>query len=111
MANILVVEDEKIVAADIHSTLVSLGYWGPGVVSSGEEAVRRVAELHPDLVLVVIVRVVQIYGVEKARLRRNRVSLPGVFRDAFAHGGPLNPAQDSEALFFMVKRAPSVYLF
>ncbi len=103
MANILVVEDEKIVAADIHSTLVGLGYSVPGVVSSGEEAVRRVAELHPDLVLMDIMLGGQMDGVQAARLMRQRFSVPVVFLTAFADGESLNRARASEPFGYIVK--------
>lgn len=103
MANILVVEDEKIVAADIASTLEGLGYSVPGVVSSGEEAVRRVGELHPDLVLMDIVLGGQMDGVQAARLLRQRFSIPVVFLTAFADGDSLNRARASEPFGYIVK--------
>ena len=39
--NILVVEDEGIVALDIQGKLVSMGYQVPCIVSSAEEAISR----------------------------------------------------------------------
>ena len=47
-AKILVVEDEGIVAKDIMNSLTRLGYEVTGVVSSGEEAIRRAEELSSD---------------------------------------------------------------
>ncbi len=44
--NILVVEDERIVAEDIKMRLQKLGYKVPGVVFSGEEAVKKAEEIH-----------------------------------------------------------------
>ncbi|MEW6715844.1 MAG: response regulator, partial [Nitrospirota bacterium] len=52
---ILVVEDESIVAEDIRRSLLNLGYSVPAVVSSGEEAVKKAEALKPDLVLMDIV--------------------------------------------------------
>ena len=54
-AKILVVEDENIVAKDIATSLKRLGYAVPAVASSGEEAVERTVDTHPDLVLMDIV--------------------------------------------------------
>ena len=48
---IMVVEDEKIVAADIRQNLTMLGYMVPAVLASGEEAIKKAAEQCPDLVL------------------------------------------------------------
>jgi NarL family two-component system response regulator LiaR len=52
---ILVVEDEVIVAEDIRRSLQNLGYSVPSVVSSGEMAVKKVEEHNPDLVLMDLV--------------------------------------------------------
>ena len=49
--HILVVEDETIVAEDIKNRLEKLGYSVTFVVSSGDEAVEKASESHPDLVL------------------------------------------------------------
>jgi CheY-like chemotaxis protein len=48
---LLVVEDESIVARDIQNRLRNLGYDVPAVVAYGDRAIEKVAELHPDLVL------------------------------------------------------------
>jgi CheY-like chemotaxis protein len=50
-AQILVVEDEVIVAENIRTRLNGLGYAVSAVVSSGEEAIQKTAETRPDLVL------------------------------------------------------------
>jgi AmiR/NasT family two-component response regulator len=47
---ILVVEDEVIIAMEIKDRLSRLGYTVPAIVPSGEEAIRKVAEVNPDLV-------------------------------------------------------------
>lgn len=52
---ILLVEDESIEAMDIKRTLESFGYEVPYVASSGEEAVVKVLEIMPDLILMDII--------------------------------------------------------
>jgi PleD family two-component response regulator len=47
VGKLLIVEDERIVAKDIQSTLQNLGYEILAMVSSGEEAVSRAAEMRP----------------------------------------------------------------
>jgi CheY-like chemotaxis protein len=47
-AQILVVEDEGIVAMDVRNRLKGLGYAVPVVVSSGERALKRAEEIHLD---------------------------------------------------------------
>ena len=48
-AQILVVEDESIIAKGIQSDLQGLGYDVPVIAASGEEALEKAAETYPDL--------------------------------------------------------------
>jgi len=68
MANpqILVVEDERIVAKGIRNMLEGLGYAVPAVASSGKDAIKKAAETHPDLVLIDIVLEGNMDGIEAA---------------------------------------------
>ena len=50
-AQVLVVEDERIVAMEILDRLTHSGYHAPASVATGEEAVRTAEEIRPDLVL------------------------------------------------------------
>jgi len=49
--DILVVEDEGLIAASLVKVLEVLGYTAPEPVSTGEDAILAVRTLHPDLVL------------------------------------------------------------
>ena len=66
-AKILVVEDDKITAMDLKSKLEQLGYSVPAIVPTGEEAIKRATEIHPDLVLMDIVLKGEIDGIEAAK--------------------------------------------
>ena len=68
-ATILVVEDETIVAKDIQCTLARLGYRAPATATSGEDALRKAAEIRPDLVLMDI-GLPGLNGYDTARLVR-----------------------------------------
>ncbi len=50
-AKILIVEDDWIVAEDIESSLKKLGFDVSGIVAYGEQAIEKVKECRPDLVL------------------------------------------------------------
>jgi len=50
-SRILVVEDEAIVAKDLQMRLINLGYDVPVMVATGEQAITRLSELKPDMVL------------------------------------------------------------
>src|SRR5580692_3859473 len=50
-ARILIVEDEGIIANIIASRLVKSGYEVAGIAESSEEALAKITELNPELVL------------------------------------------------------------
>lgn len=50
-AQILVVEGESTLAERLKNRLRDLGYTGPEVASSGEEAIEKIIQSQPDLVL------------------------------------------------------------
>jgi len=83
-ARILVVEDEAIVAADIKGTLKGLGYDVPAIAFSGEEALRKSEELHPDVVLMDIVLRGQMDGIEAAQEIRERFGIPSIFMTGYS---------------------------
>jgi len=83
-ARILIVEDEAIVAADIKGTLKSLGYDVPAIAFSGEEALRKTEELHPDVVLMDIVLRGQMDGIEAAQEIRERFGIPSIFMTGYS---------------------------
>ena len=49
--NILIVEDEQIVAKNIEKRLTAAGYKVVASVSTGEEAIEKVKNLSPDVIL------------------------------------------------------------
>lgn len=73
---ILVVEDESIVAEHIRRSLQNMGYSVSSVASSGEEAIKEIEEQVPDLVLMDIVLQSEMDGIETARQIRSRFNIP-----------------------------------
>lgn len=65
-SQVLVVEDEGIIAADIQDRLTTLGYEVPATVSTGEEALLKIPLYSPDVVLMDIVLQGQMDGIETA---------------------------------------------
>ena len=65
-ARILVVEDEGLVAEDIARILQNFGYDVLAIVSSGEEAIKIVEDVLPDLVLMDIVLTGEMDGIQAA---------------------------------------------
>jgi PAS domain S-box-containing protein len=81
---ILVVEDQRLIAADIEATLVRIGYEVVGSVASGEEAVTEALRLRPDLILMDIRLRGAMDGIEAAARIRELLDIPVVFLTAYA---------------------------
>ncbi|WP_088890823.1 hybrid sensor histidine kinase/response regulator [Leptolyngbya ohadii] len=100
---ILVVEDERIVARDIEKRLKKLGYVVPASVASGEDAIQKVAELRPELVLMDIRLKGQMDGVEAAEKIRSDFDTPVVYLTAYADEVTLQRAKATEPFGYIVK--------
>ena len=81
---IMVVEDERIVARNLARQLKDLGYDVVATVHSGKEAVEKVAELHPDLVLMDIVLTGKMDGIEAAEKIKALSGTPVVYLTSYA---------------------------
>ena len=100
---ILVVEDERIVADDIKMSLQRLGYDVSGMTSSGEEAVKKAEEINPDLVLMDIVLEGKMDGVESASIIRYRFDIPVVYLTAYSDKKTLERAKVTEPFGYILK--------
>lgn len=100
---ILIVEDEAIVAEDIRNSLQSLGYTISAVVSSGEEAITKIEEDAPDLVLMDIVLKGDMDGIEAAGQIHSRFNIPVVYLTAFTDKKTIERAKLTEPFGYIVK--------
>ncbi|HET6452066.1 MAG TPA: SpoIIE family protein phosphatase [Spirochaetia bacterium] len=102
-ARIMVVEDEGVVAMQISETLRGLGYEVPLMAMSGEEAVSRLLDTEPDLVLMDIHLRGGISGIEAAHRIRQRLDVPIVYLTAFSDSETLDQAQLTEPYGYVLK--------
>lgn len=100
---ILVVEDEGIVAMDIEERLENMGYSVCGVVASGEEAVQKAKSSTPDLVLMDIMLEGQMDGIEAASQIRSSLDVPVVYLTAHADEGTLERVKVTEPYGYVLK--------
>lgn len=100
---VLVVEDERIVAKDIQNTLRNLGYEVPAVASTGEEAIRKIAEFRPDIVLMDIVLKGDIDGIEAASRIKTNYKIPVIYLTAYEDEETLDRAKITEPLGYILK--------
>jgi AmiR/NasT family two-component response regulator len=102
-ANILVVEDEFIVAMDIKERLESMGYNVCGMLDSGERAVEKASSTSPDLVLMDIVLNGKMDGIEAAQAITENQELPIVFLTAYGSHGIIDRAKKIDPLGYIIK--------
>jgi two-component system cell cycle sensor histidine kinase/response regulator CckA len=100
---VLIVEDDNIIAMDIKSRLQVLGYAVSAVVSSGQEAIEKAAETQPDLVLMDIRLRGPMDGVEAAERIRTRFDIPVVYLTAHADESTLQRAKLTEPYGYILK--------
>jgi PAS domain S-box-containing protein len=100
---ILVVEDESIVAEHIRRSLQNMGYSVSSVASSGEKAIKEVEEKVPDLVLMDIVLHGEMDGIETAKQIRSRFNIPVVYLTAYSDEKILERAKITEPFGYIIK--------
>jgi len=83
--DVLVVEDEAIVAADLAAQLRRLHYKVPAVVSTGEEALALVSRMNPGLVLMDIKLAGEVDGIEAHQQRENDNEYPHFCPNSFSN--------------------------
>ena len=98
---IMLVEDEKVVAADIQECVTSLGYEVVGAAATGTEALRMAVNTVPDLVLMDIKLKGVVDGIDVAGALYDQLKIPVVYLTAHA---------DAEILERAKATAPSGYV-
>jgi PAS domain S-box-containing protein len=100
---ILVVEDEAIVAEAIKRRLKKLGYVVHATAGRGDEAIKKAEENHPDLVLMDIVLHGEMDGIEAAEQIRIRFNIPVVYLTAYSDEKTLLRAKITEPFGYIIK--------
>jgi PAS domain S-box-containing protein len=98
---ILLVEDEKVVAADIQECVKGLGYEVVGAAATGTDALRLAVNTMPDLVLMDIKLKGTLDGIDVAGALYDQLKIPVVYLTAHA---------DAEILARARLTAPSGYV-
>ena len=105
MANtkILIVEDDHAVAKDIEEKLETLGYTVLPTVSSGVQAIAKVAEMRPDLILIDIGLEGKMDGIEVAREIYNRFDIPVIYLTDYVNEDLLEKVRTTRAFGHVFK--------
>jgi PAS domain S-box-containing protein len=103
MVNILIVEDELIVAMELKSRLYDLGYSVCGIVASGEEAISRTIMQKPDIILMDINIKGAFDGIKTAEIIKADHDIPIIFITAFVDPKTLQRAKITEPYGYIIK--------
>lgn len=101
--NILVVEDEFLVAADIEESLISLGYRVQNTVASGPAAIAEVEKNLPDLILMDIILKGEMTGIEAATIIGEKHNVPIIYLTANADFATVEKAKISLPYGYILK--------
>jgi DNA-binding LytR/AlgR family response regulator len=101
--NIFIVEDESIVAKDIQNSLTKLGYNVIGFANNGKDAIEKITELMPDLILMDIMIKGPLTGIEVSEKIKEKMNIPVIFLTAYADEGTLSRAKITEPYGYILK--------
>jgi CheY-like chemotaxis protein len=102
-SQILIVEDEIVVATELEESLKKLGYGICGVASSGQKAIQKGEQENPDLVLMDIKLKGGMDGIQAAEMIRTRLGIPVIFLTAYTDDEIVEEAKVTEPYAYIVK--------
>ena len=102
-AQILIVEDDAVIAMELEERLKGLGYAVCGVTAYGKEAVSEAARLQPDLVLMDIRLRGAMDGIEAAAQIGARFDIPILYLTAYTDEQTLERAKLTEPFGYVLK--------
>src|SRR5690242_14728621 len=100
---ILVVEDEGIIAADLQDRLERMGFPVPAVATSGRQALQLSRRTPFDLVLMDIRLKGDMDGIQAAQALRRQRNVPMVYLTAYADSKIMERAKAAGAFGYVVK--------
>jgi signal transduction histidine kinase len=101
--NILIVEDELLIAKNLSHKLEKLGYQIVAIVCSGADAIQRAVEMNPDLILMDIVIKGDIDGIETAAIINQELDIPIIYTTAYADDETLQRAENTGSYGYLLK--------
>jgi YesN/AraC family two-component response regulator len=100
---VLIVEDERLVAQHISCLLQDEGFTICAIASDGKTAIKKIVEFHPDLILLDIQIKGEIDGIEVAEQVQSLYDIPILYLTAFSDGETLARAQATNPMGYVLK--------
>lgn len=107
---VLIVEDETLVANCISLQLSKAGYKVSAIISTGEDALKHVKENQPDIVLMDIQLEGEMDGIETARQMHDKFNIPIIYLTAFTDDVNFSRAKATKPCAFISKPFKSIDL-
>ncbi|MBI2284215.1 MAG: response regulator [Bacteroidetes bacterium] len=108
---ILLVEDDWIIAKEITLSLNDLGFEVVGNFDAGEDALKKIPELKPDIVLLDIGLSGEMTGIDTAREIKRQYQVPFIFLTALADSTTIEQAKLTEPYAYLVKPVKAETLY
>jgi CheY-like chemotaxis protein len=90
---VMIVEDEAVVALHLRQELTKLGYFVAGVATAGEQALKMVEEVFPDVILMDIHIQGEMDGIETAKRIPRYLHIPVIYLTAYSEDSLRLPDQ------------------
>ncbi len=105
MIQILVVEDEYILAMNLKESLESFGYFVQDTADSAEKAIEKATKLHPNLVLMDIRLRGEMDGIQAAEQIWNRLHIPIIYLTGHSDQSTVERAMQTSPFGYLLKPA------
>jgi len=100
---ILVVENEELLALDIRESLENLGYSVSEITNSGEEAIKKIADTNPHLVLIDICLAGEINGIHVVDIIQDHFHIPVLYLTEYSQDIRLHKKRLSDPFSYVLK--------
>lgn len=101
--NVLIVEDEPLIASDIHFTVTEVGYTVIGIAHTSLKAMDMINTRKPDIVLLDISIKGEQNGIEIGSQLKNKYKIPFIYVTSFADKNTLQLAKETLPYGYIVK--------
>lgn len=100
---LLIVEDEFIIAKDLHDIVSKLGFGITGVAKSADEAVNYIKKETPDLVLLDININGNLTGIDLAKIIDRKYNIPYLYVTSYSDTTTINNINETNPIGYILK--------